>query len=449
MKVALVSPARGKLFEHEGLAEVFATSRELRARAEIIYNWAELGLLTLGGLLSPEDEVRYIDDHNDGIDFDEKYDLVALTALTPKASRAYEIADAFRARGAYVIMGGPHATAVPEDAARHVDSVFAGEAPVLWGEFMADRAAGKPKRIYERKGVFADLREAPMPRYDLLNPDYYRILPIETTRGCPHDCEFCASTSLWGRSYRQKPVARVLEEIRAIKRVAPRKYLFFVDDNMFVKRSYSRELLEAMIPLRVRWFTQTDVSIADDERLLDLMFRAGCREVLIGFESVSAATLATVDSDRWKTRHLDKYRSAIERIQARGIAIYGSFILGFDTDGPDVFDRLRDFVTETNLLGFQILIMTPIPGTRLYQRLEREGRLLPGRTWANYSTYQLNFTLKGMSRETFEAGMLRLYEELYDDAAFERRKYHHMKLLRNAPSGGGEGADSAGQPGRK
>ena len=436
MKVALVSPARGKLFEHPGLSEFFESSRELSTRAQIIYNWPELGLLTLGGLLSPEDEVRYLDDRNEQINFDERFDLVALTALTPKASRAYAIAEEFRRRGAYVIMGGPHATALPEEASRHVDSVFAGEAQVLWDEFLADFKAGRPRSIYARPGVFADMSRSPVPRYDLINPDYYRVIPIETTRGCPHDCDFCASTSLWGRSFRRKPVAQVLEEIRTIKKVAPRKYLFFVDDNMFVTRKFAYELLEAMIPCKVRWFTQTDIAIADDDRLLDLMYRAGCREVLIGFESVSPDTLATVDSDGWKSRQLGKYPRAIEKIQEHGIAIYGSFILGFDTDGPEVFEQVRDFITRTNLLGFQILILTPIPGTRAYERLAQEGRLREGRTWADYSTYQLNFTPKNMSREDFEERMLWLYRELYHDQAFERRKFHHLKLLGNLTAPG-------------
>jgi radical SAM superfamily enzyme YgiQ (UPF0313 family) len=434
MRLALVSPARGRLVENEELERFFASSRELTTRADIIYNWPELGLLTLAALLPSDVEVCYIDERNDGIDFDAKYDLVALTALTPKAARAYAIAREFRRRGVYVVMGGPHATACADEAARHADSVFVGEAQVLWPEFWEDFLAGRARRIYERPGTYADMRISPLPRYDLLNPDHYRIIPIETTRGCPHDCDFCASTSLWGRTFRRKPVERVLEEIRAIKRVAPRKYLFFVDDNMFVHRRYSYELLQAMIPLHVRWFTQTDISIADDDRLLELMYRAGCREVLIGFESPDEATLATVDSDKWKLRYLASYPQAIEKIQSCGISIYGSFILGFDSDGEEVFERLRDFVVRTGLLGFQILILTPIPGTRLYERLRAQGRLLQDRTWADYSTYRLNFRLARMDRERFAAGMLKLYRELYNDEAFERRKLRQMSLLRKRES---------------
>lgn len=430
MRIALISPARGKLVEHPELEAVFQASTELTTRADIIYNWPELGLLTLAGLLPPDAQVSYVDDRNDGIDYEQKYDLVALTALTPKASRAYQIAAEFRRRGAHVIMGGPHATALPEEAAGHVDSVFVGEAQVLWPEFLEDFRAGRARSVYQKPGAFADMGRSPLPRYDLLRPDHYRIIPIETTRGCPHDCDFCASTSLWGRTFRRKPVEQVLEEIRAIKRIAPQTYLFFVDDNMFVNRRYSYELLEAMIPLRVRWFTQTDVAIAEDDRLLDLMRRAGCREVLIGFESPDEEVLASVDADKWKVRRLARYPEAIEKIQSRGIAIYGSFILGFDADGEECFDRLRDFVLSTGLLGFQILVLTPIPGTRLYQRLHDAGRLLAGRTWADYSTYRLNFQLARMDRERFEAGMVRLYRELYSDEAFRRRKLHHLSLLR-------------------
>ncbi|MCP5054096.1 MAG: radical SAM protein, partial [bacterium] len=199
-----------------------------------------------------------IDEEIETIDFDEFFDLIGITALTPKAARAYEIAEEFRRRGVYVIMGGPHASVLPREAQKFVDSVFVGEAQLLWDRFMKDFKQGNPRPLYDTKGVFADMKKSPVPRYDLLNIGCYRVVPIETTRGCPHDCEFCSSTRLWGRFYRSKSVRQVLTEVKEIKRVAPRKFLFFVDDNMFVKRNFSYDLLNALVPLKVRWFTQTD-----------------------------------------------------------------------------------------------------------------------------------------------------------------------------------------------
>lgn len=431
MKVGLISPKRGRLVAHKELEEFFWSSYELSTRAEVIYKWPELGLLTLAGLMPEDYEVKYIEDEIEAIDFDEHFDLVAVTALTPKATRSYEIVKEFRKRGIFVIMGGPHASVLPEEAMKYVDSVFVGEAQILWDEFIKDFTSGSPKPIYHANGEYANMEESPVPRYDLLNVDYYKVIPIETTRGCPHDCEFCSSTRLWGRRYRRKSVSQVLREIEEIKKVAPRKYLFFVDDNMFVSRKFSYNLLEAMASLNIRWFTQTDISIAEDEKLLDLLYRAGCREVLIGFETLSRENLRTVDSDQWKVRQLHKYPWAIEKIQSKGVSIYGSFILGMDYDDENVFRHVRDFITETNLLGFQILIMTPVPGTRVRERLGEENRLLKQRNWGNYSTYQLLYKLKLMTKETFENGMLWLFKELYSKEAFYRRKKHYMKLVRN------------------
>jgi radical SAM superfamily enzyme YgiQ (UPF0313 family) len=431
MNIGLISPKRGQLIENKEFDEFFWSSYELSTRAEIIYRWPELGLLTLASLMPKEYNIRYIDDAIEHIDYDEPFDIVGITALTPKAHRAYEIAQEFRARGVCVIMGGPHASVMVEETLQHVDVVFIGEAQNSWGAFIDDYLSDKVKRTYGTLNNLARMEDSPIPRYDLLNVENYRIIPIETTRGCPHDCEFCSSTRLWGNKYRKKSLKQVLDEIAVIKKVAPRKYLFFVDDNMFVDREYSSALLESIIPFNVRWFTQTDISIADDDSFLDLMYRAGCREVLIGFETLSPQNMQMVDNKNWKLKQLGKYGWAIQKIQSHGIAIYGSFILGMDHDDETVFPTLRDFIVKTNLLGFQILIMTPIPGTRLYQRLSNEDRLLTGKNWGNYSTYQLNFKLKQMSQETFEKGIIWLFKELYNDNEFKRRRNHHIKLIRS------------------
>ena len=224
---------------------------------------------------------------------------------------------------------------------------------------------------------------------------------------------------------------RVLKEVETLKSHAPRKFVFFVDDNMFVNRKRSYELLQALIPYRLRWFVQTDISIAYDDKLLSLMKQAGCREVLIGFETISPENLRQVNSNDWKLKQYKKYPEAIERIQSNGIAVYGSFILGLDRDDRNVFFQLHDFLVETQLIGFQILFQTPIPGTRLAERLAQEERLLPhDGNWGNFSTYQVHFTPALMSKEELEAGMLWLFKKVYNDKAFRRRKRHYLNLVR-------------------
>lgn len=431
MKVALVSPQRGKLIGDSELEKFFWASTELSTRADIVYNWPELGLLTLAGLMPPDYEIRYIEDCKEQINYDDHYDLIAITALTPKAGRAYEIADEFRRRGKYVIMGGPHASVMPEEATLHADTVIIGEAQISWDAFMEDFRHKRALPVYDGTGRYADMTASPIPRYDLLAMNNYRIIPVETTRGCPHDCEFCSSTRLWGRTYRRKDIPQILREIDAIKRLAENKFIFFVDDNMFVNREFSYELLAAIRKYKLRWFAQSDISIADDDKLLDLIYQGGCRELLIGFETLSAANLQTLDSNRWKLKQLERYPSAIEKIQAKGISIYGSFILGLDHDDASIFPKLRDFINETKLLGFQILVMTPIPGTRVHERLRKENRLHPLRDWGTYSTYQLNYDLKKMSREVFEKEMLMLFRELYSEEAFKKRKRHYLGIMRS------------------
>ena len=431
MKIGLISPKRGQLIRNEELADFFGSSTELKTRTNIIYRWPELGLLTLAGLIPKDKDIRYIDEEIEPINFDEHFDLVAITALTPKASRAYEVADEFRKRGVYVVMGGPHASVMPEEASAHVDSVFVGEAQILWDKFMSDFKGGSTQKIYSSKGRLTDMHTVKTPRYDLLDANQYKIIPIETTRGCPHDCEFCSSTRLWGKTYRKKTIEQVMAEIDTIQQTTPGKYLFFVDDNMFVNRNYSYRLLECLKQKgKLRWFTQTDISIADDEKLLKDMFKAGCREVLIGFETLAKKNMKDVDSKQWKLKRLAKYPEAIEIIQSKGISIYGSFILGLDHDTEEVFENVRDFIFETKLIGFQILILTPIPGTRVRERLIKEDRITNINDWSRYSTYQLNHRLNHMSKQTFEKGMVRLFKEVYSDESFHRRKKHYKNLLK-------------------
>jgi radical SAM superfamily enzyme YgiQ (UPF0313 family) len=266
-------------------------------------------LLTIAAQCPPEFEIEIVDEEVKDIPFDVDVDLVGITALTPKAERAYEIADRFRHRDIYTVMGGPHASVMPEEAGQRVDTVFVGESEETWPRFLQDLSAGRTGRRYTAPKMI-DLNLSPVPRYDLIDAKHYKVVPLETSRGCPHDCEFCSSTRLFGRHYRTKAIDRVLKEVEALKAHAPRKFVFFVDDNMFVNRKRSYTLLEALIPYRLRWFVQTDISIAHDDKLLSLMMQAGCREVLIGFETISADNLRQVNSNDWKLNQSEKYPEA-------------------------------------------------------------------------------------------------------------------------------------------
>ena len=306
----------------------------------------------------------------------------------------------------------------------------------------------KPLYRETRPGSF-DLSAAPMPRYDLLRgvsgpelPPHdplatgqidrlgpYNRITVQTTRGCPWDCEFCAASKVYGR-YRLKPVRRVLEEIDAVRALWRRPFVEFADDNTFVNRPWSKELLRELCGRDVRYFTETDVSIAADEELLDLLYPSGCRQLLIGFESPRREGLINLDRANWKSRQFDRYLEAIERIQGRGVSVCGCFIVGLDTDTPAIFDELREFIERSRLLEVQITLLTPFPGTRLYDRLAAEGRLLYPGAWDRCTLFDLNFRPRNMTVEQLAEGVMQLWRDTWNAEAYTRRKRHYRDLLR-------------------
>lgn len=232
--------------------------------------------------------------------------------------------------------------------------------------------------------------------YRLPAVERYNRIPLQTARGCHLDCEFCAASKIFG-GYKRKPVETVTSELREIKRHVPHPFLELADDNTFVDKRWSRDLVKALGTAEVHWFTETDVSLADDPELLDLLAGSGCRQVLIGLESPSAASLQGIEAHDWKARRHDRYRRAINEIQRRGITVNGCFIVGFDNDTPDIFEHVERFVKKSGLMEVQVTVLTPFPGTALYHRLRAEGRLLRERYWERCTLFDVNFVPKKMS----------------------------------------------------
>jgi radical SAM superfamily enzyme YgiQ (UPF0313 family) len=275
-----------------------------------------------------------------------------------------------------------------------------------------------------------------MPRYDLLDVERYNRLTVQSQRGCPWRCEFCASSIMLTPKYKTKPVARVMAEIHAIRQIWPYPYIEFADDNTFVDRRHSKALLRAMAPERLRWFTETDISIADDPELLELMRISGCAEVLIGLESPTAEGIDHVEQRKnWKRSRFDDYKDAIARIQGHGIAVNGCFVMGLDGDGPELFENIERFVEESGQFDVQITVMTPYPGTPLYERLTKEGRLLEEGAWERCTLFDVNHVPKGMSpemlhREGLALG-LRLYTEDQRKARAKRFRDQRREYVRS------------------
>jgi radical SAM superfamily enzyme YgiQ (UPF0313 family) len=455
MKIGLIAVAGVKL-QTRKFIDLGITLPQFVNRGQVIAQLPSLALLTLAGATPYDVEIEYVE-VTDVEEYAQQprldFDLVALSTYTARAFDAYRVADAYRERGVPVVFGGLHATVRPHEAMAHADAVVAGEGELLWPEVVRDfqeggRAGLKPLYREVRPGQF-DLRHAPLPRFDLLRhaiaegavpdpvasgslhrPGGYNRIPIQTSRGCPWDCDFCAASKLYGPRYRPKPVARVLEEVDLVRAMWSRPFIEFADDNTFVNRAWSRELLLGLAGRHIRYFTETDVSIAQDEELLDLLYPSGCRQVLIGFESPRRDSLVGIDRVNWKLRQHDRYLEAVEKIQARGVSVCGCFIVGLDADTPAVFDEIRDFVEQSRLLEVQITVLTPFPGTRLYDRLEAEGRLLYPGAWDRCTLFDVNFQPRQMTVEQLEDNLVSLWRDTWNAEAFARRKRHYRDLLR-------------------
>ena len=286
-----------------------------------------------------------------------------------------------------------------------------------------------------------------MPRFDLLDPSKYNRLTVQTSRGCPHRCSFCASSVLLTNQYKVKPVAKVMEEIQAIKRIWDRPFIEFADDNSFARRGHYKALMRALVPEGLRWFTEADISVARDDELLGLMRDAGCQQVLIGLESPRSASLAGLETRAdWKRKRLDTYAEGIRRIQDHGITVNGCFILGLDGDTPETFDEVLGFIRDTELYEVQVTLLTPFPGTPLYEQLELEGRLLHPGEWDRCTLFDLNIQPQSMSIDDLQRGFLRLVKTLYSEEETEKRRRGFRQRLRTSPHArrtNGHGRDRA------
>ena len=409
-------------------------------RNKIIASLPSLGLLTLAGLTPNKFEIAYheIADLKKLPELPTDFDLVAISTFTAQLNEAYDVADFYRARGIPVVMGGITVSSLPEEAGKHCNSVVVGEGEMLWPEVLRDFERGSLKLQYAQPSSRQfDLRDAPLPRFDLLDPGKYNRLTIQTSRGCPHRCEFCASSILLTPRYKVKPVEKVIAEIHEIKKIWPRPFIEFADDNSFVHREHYKKLLRELAKEGLRWFTEADVSVAGDGELLGLMRDSGCQQVLIGLESPRLANLNGVElKNNWKARQHDHYKSAISKIQSYGITVNGCFILGLDADTPAVFDDVLDFVHDSGLYEVQATFMTAFPGTPLYARLKREDRVLRDRAWELCTLFDINFRPKNMSVEQLQSGFLKLVKQLYSAKETRERRANFKRRLKTSPNFG-------------
>ena len=435
MKILFVStrknsdPGDRELYEMDFMNEALGFERSL----------LDLGLLTVAACTPKDVTVQVVDEYVEPIPYDTDADLVALSAKTSCVTHAYEVAREFRRHGKKVVLGGIHASLRPEEALEHVDHVVVGEAEKSWPEFVRAFGRGEAPRLMPDAG-FMPMDQIPVPAWDRIDAGQFLFHQIQTTRGCPFMCRFCSVPDISGQTFRFKPVEKVVEEIRALPRSGPLKdrikTLYIVDDNFISKVPYTKELLRALGPLHAKgelreWSAETTLNVSRDEELLDLFRAAGCSTLIVGFESISEATLLAMDK---KVNFCLTYQEAISRIHRRGMSIVGNFIVGFDTDTLSVFQDLVRFIDEHRILYPFFSILTPMPGTKLHEDYKRENRL-DHYDWSRYDTRHVVFEPRHMTREQLMDGYCWLYEECYaSDRALDRLERYWRAYPRRGSS---------------
>jgi len=346
-----------------------------------------LGLGIVAALTPAEWDVEIIDENFQPFEYKEA-DLVGLTAFTAAITRAYEIASLYRERHIPTVLGGIHASMLAEEALEHVDTVVTGEAETVWPKVVADFETGKVQRLYQ--GEWPDLKQMPKPRHALFHPGY-RFGSIQTARGCPMDCEFCSVTAFNGRRYRQRPIEEVLDELETI----PQKMVFFVDDNIigYGKQAAERAvaLFKGMIERGIKkdWFCQASLNFADSDDVLEYAARSGCRMVFLGVEAEDSDALREVNKKLNLKMEVDSYGEVFRRINKHGIAVLGAFIYGMDHDVPEALRRRTDYILGSGVDVMQTTHLTPLPGTRLFNKLWGEDRLLYTNFPADWDHYDM------------------------------------------------------------
>ncbi|MCE1245759.1 MAG: B12-binding domain-containing radical SAM protein [Firmicutes bacterium] len=432
-KAALVHPHDMKY--HREREEMNAVSH-----VEGTENFPNLALLTIASLFGPEWELSYIDEDyltQNGLTYSylgENFDLVCLTAMNHQSYQAYRIADFFRKRGIYTVMGGMHASALPEEALMHVDSVIVGEGEDAFPRFLEDFMKGTPQKVYYSSGK-VDLTQVPPPRFDILpNPGWFDKYPLFATRGCPRNCEFCCLGEVYGPIYRKKSPQQVADEIRMIQSIVKDPFISFADENMLADRTWSKELAKALKPLNIKWEAYCDISAARDEEMLELLRESGCVELIIGFETISKENMQTVDN--WKASQIAGYPEAIKTIQSHDIGILACFVVGFDHDNEETFDNLISFLEENPVFELDIAVLTPMPGTRLHSRLKKENRLYPEK-WDDYTWYHINFEPAGLKPDQIKKGIMRVFDSYSSPMMEEKRRKMFASIEARLPDENG------------
>jgi radical SAM superfamily enzyme YgiQ (UPF0313 family) len=422
MKILLISP-----------------ERERKKEEAFLFRLSFLNLPYIAAATPPGVEVKIVDEAFEKINLEEKVDLVGVTAQTPVAPRAYQIAEEFRKRGTPVVMGGVHASMLPQEALQHVNSVVVGEAEGIWPNLIEDLRRGQMRRIYVGSEL-VNPSNLPFPQRDLLNKKFYFPLKLlETTRGCPHHCDFCGVSKFFGFRYRHRSISEIERELNTFFKKGPvmnpgikkilsllskdlpyflkRRLLYIIDSNVAGNKRFCYDLLSLLKEFDLLWYGHAPVSIAFDPHLLEGFAKSGCIAINIGFESFSAKNLNAMGKG---FNQPSRYAEAVERIHDQGVGIMGTFIVGLDDDDPGVFQRIIDFCIDSKLDWALTFILAPYPGTDSYLRLEKEGRIFC-RDWEKYDSLHAVYQPLSMSVKELENGMRKIWKEVFSISSIYKR----------------------------
>ena len=380
MKILLVSPVRDPhKFTNKGILI------------------PQLALFILQGLTPEKHEVKIVEEEYTELDFEEECDIVAISCLTSNAYRGYRIADTFREKGKIVVMGGIHPSLLPDEALEHAHAVVIGEAEGVWEKLLDDIENDCLEKRYHNPNPDLN-RYIPKDFSTLSKKRMYNLVPLQTSRGCPYDCDFCCVTDIFGKKIKLIPIEHL---VRDIKESGGRNFIF-LDDNIIGHKTYARELFTALIPLNIRWIGQSSISFANDIEMMKLAKKSGCKGLFIGLESV----LESNTHQFTKLKSLEETRRSIRKILRMGILIQASVIFGFDDDTPDTFRQTIKFLKKNRISLASINALTPYPGTRVFEKLKAAGRLLHEK-WEFYDHHTVVFQPKNMSPLELQIGKIK------------------------------------------
>ena len=366
-------------------------------------------------------DVTIVHEYAEDIPYNEKFDLVAITVNTPNAIHCYQISEKFRKLGAKVVMGGPHVTLLPDEAVEHCDHLILQEGEITFPQFLEDFRAGTAKKVYEPNPPQV-LENLPKPRWELMRRKMVKYA-VFATRGCPYNCSFCALRLVYDKAFRKRPVQDVIEDMKSF----PAKFVAFWDDNLFADKAYAKELMSAMIPLKRRWGAMVTLRDCDDDELLALAKKSGCKKLFVGIESFNDDSLAQAKKSINKTF---EYESIVAKIHKHGIMIFASFVFGFDGDTMETFDKTVEACEKMGFASIQPHILTPYPKTTLYEQLDAEGRILT-KDWNRYNDrYDVVYQPKNMTPDELLQGYMRFIRRIYSLRSIIRRaRVSRPKLL--------------------